>query len=165
MIASNSPAVETPSLSAHEMRQLRYELLASTQTDLRGGEQQPPAEARPRLEARMTEIVGKIAANLPDAIRQQLIRQALDEMCGFGPIQSLLDDPSVTEVMVNRYNKVFAERNGRSQLTDVVFDDDAHVRRVIDRIIVPIGRHVDSKCPLVDARLPDGSRVNASIPP
>ena len=88
-----------------------------------------------------------------------------DEVCGFGPIQGLLDDPSVTEVMVNRWDKVFAERAGRSSLTSVKFDDDAHVRRVIEKIIVPLGRHIEPKNPLVDARLPDGSRVNACIPP
>ncbi|QOV87795.1 CpaF family protein [Humisphaera borealis] len=167
MIADNAPTADTAiaTVPLHEIKRLRFELLAAIQGDLRGGEQLPPAEARPRLEARFVELMPHVAPNLSTDIQQMLIRQALDEVCGFGPIQSLLDDPSVTEVMVNRHDRVYAERAGRSTLTSVKFDDDQHVRRVIDRIIIPIGRHVDTKNPLVDARLPDGSRVNACIPP
>jgi len=167
MIADNGPsaAAASDSLSASEIRQLRTELLASVQGEIRGGEQLPPPEARPRIEARLVEAVGKLAPNRSPATQQMLVRCALDEACGFGPIQPLLDDPTVTEVMVNRFDRIFAERSGKSMLADVRFDDDAHVRRVIDRIIVPIGRRVDTKNPLVDARLPDGSRVNACIPP
>jgi pilus assembly protein CpaF len=77
----------------------------------------------------------------------------------------LLEDPSVTEVMVNRADRVYVERSGKSIRTDVVFDDDNHIRRVIDRIIIPLGKRLDDDSPLADARLPDGSRVNVAIPP
>ncbi|HSM70122.1 MAG TPA: CpaF family protein, partial [Anaerolineales bacterium] len=88
-----------------------------------------------------------------------------DEFTGFGPIQPLLDDPDVSEVMVNGPQKVFIEKNGRLIKSGVTFDDDDHVMRIIDRIILPLGRRVDADSPTVDARLPDGSRVNAVIRP
>jgi pilus assembly protein CpaF len=88
-----------------------------------------------------------------------------NEVLGFGPIQPLLDDESCTEIMVNGYDQVVVERYGKLQTTDVTFDDEQHVMRVIDRIVAPLGRRVDESSPMVDARLPDGSRVNAIIPP
>jgi len=103
--------------------------------------------------------------NLSQEQLAQLEAQVLNELIGFGPIEPLLDDPTVTEVMVNGPQHVFIERKGRVSETDVKFDDDAHVYRVIDRIIRPLGRRVDRKWPMVDARLPDGSRVNVIIPP
>jgi pilus assembly protein CpaF len=104
-------------------------------------------------------------ANLSPEQIQQLETQVLNELIGFGPIEPLLDDPTITEVMVNGPEHVFIEQRGRILETDVKFDDDAHVYRVIDRIIRPLGRRVDRKWPMVDARLPDGSRVNVIIPP
>src|SRR6188474_2095905 len=83
----------------------------------------------------------------------------------FGPIHPLLDDPSVSEVMVNGPNLVYAERKGKLEKTDVKFRDDDHVREVIEQIIKPLGRKIHAKAPMVDARLPDGSRVNAVIAP
>src|SRR5947209_2300609 len=88
-----------------------------------------------------------------------------NEVLGFGPIQSLLDDDTCTEIMVNGHDQVYVERFGKLQQTDVVFDDDQHVMRVIDKIVAPLGRRVDEASPMVDARLPDGSRVNAIIQP
>ncbi len=88
-----------------------------------------------------------------------------NEVLGFGPIQSLLDDDTCTEIMVNGHDQVYVERFGKLQQTDVVFDDDQHVMRVIDKIVAPLGRRVDEASPMVDARLPDGSRVNAIISP
>ena len=102
---------------------------------------------------------------LPRSESTILFDAILAEIIGFGPIQPLLDDESVSEVMVNGPNKVFVERKGRLELTDVKFDDEGHVRRIIERIISPLGRRCDESSPLVDARLPDGSRVNAIIPP
>ncbi len=86
-------------------------------------------------------------------------------MLGFGPLQTLLDDPTVSEVMVNGPNMVFVERNGKLHQTDVRFENDDAVLRIIDKIILPLGRSIDADNPTVDARLPDGSRVNAVIPP
>jgi pilus assembly protein CpaF len=89
----------------------------------------------------------------------------LDEVFGLGPLEPLLKDPSVSDILVNRANLVFAERRGLLEKTDVVFRDDRHLMQVIDRIVSRIGRRVDESSPMVDARLPDGSRVNAIIPP
>lgn len=102
---------------------------------------------------------------LPKADRETLFNAILSEIIGFGPIQILLDDPTVSEVMVNGPFKVFVERKGKLVLTEIKFDDDPHVRRIIERIVSPLGRRCDESSPLVDARLPDGSRVNAVIPP
>ena len=89
----------------------------------------------------------------------------LDEVFGLGPLEPLLKDPSVSDILVNRANLVFAERHGLLEKTDVVFRNDRHLMQVIDRIVSRIGRRVDESSPMVDARLPDGSRVNAIIPP
>ncbi len=97
--------------------------------------------------------------------RQRMLEQILDEILGFGPIQPLLNDETVTEVMVNGPFRVYIERKGKLVLSEYTFQNDDHVMRVIDRIIAPIGRRVDESKPYEDARLPDGSRVNIIIPP
>ena len=97
--------------------------------------------------------------------RTLLVQDLIDELTGFGPIQPLLDDITATEIMVNRADRVYIERDGKPVLTDVRFDDDEHVVRIIRRIIEPIGRRIDEETPLVDARLPDGSRLHAAMPP
>jgi len=102
---------------------------------------------------------------LPDDLRKQIFDQVLNDLLGFGPIQSLLDDDDVSEIMVNGPKKVFVEKKGQLTKTNITFDDDDHVLRIIDRIILPLGRHVDADSPTVDARLPDGSRVNAVVRP
>jgi pilus assembly protein CpaF len=117
------------------------------------------------IKQRLEEIYVQTKVTLPDDIRTQVFNEILDEMTGFGPIQPLLDDPDVSEVMVNGPKKVFIEKGGKLTKTGVTFDDDDHVERVIDRIILPLGRRVDADSPTVDARLPDGSRVNAIIRP
>jgi pilus assembly protein CpaF len=95
----------------------------------------------------------------------RILDSIANEVLGFGPIQPLLDDETVNEVMVNGFDQVFVERFGKLQFTDVSFDDEQHVMRVIDKIVAPLGRRVDEGSPMVDARLPDGSRVNAIISP
>ncbi|WP_237715832.1 CpaF family protein [Arthrobacter sp. M2012083] len=97
--------------------------------------------------------------------RRRLIREIADEVMGFGPLQRLLEDPSITEVMVNRYDQIYVERHGHLALTDLQFSSDDHLRKVIERIVSKVGRRIDESSPLVDARLEDGSRVNAIIPP
>ena len=117
------------------------------------------------IKQHLQEAYGQTKVSLPDDIRKQIFNEILDEMTGFGPIQPLLDDPDVSEVMVNGPKKVFIEKGGKLTKTGVTFDDDDHVERIIDRIILPLGRRVDADSPTVDARLPDGSRVNAIIRP
>ena len=117
------------------------------------------------IRERLKEVYAQTKVNLPEDMRKHLFNEILDEFTGFGPIQPLLDDPDVSEVMVNGPEKVFMEKNGRVTRSGVTFDNDDHVLRIIDRIILPLGRRVDADSPTVDARLPDGSRVNAVIRP
>jgi pilus assembly protein CpaF len=98
-------------------------------------------------------------------MRNRLVSDMADEILGFGPIEPLLRDPTVTEVMINRPDQVYCERFGKLELTDIQFRDFDHIRHVIDKIVTPLGRRVDESSPMVDARLPDGSRVNAIIHP
>ncbi len=117
------------------------------------------------IRQRLSNAYEHARIDLPADMRNTLFREILHEMLGYGPIQPLLDDPEVSEVMVNGPQKVYVEKNGQLIRTDITFEDDAHVLRLIDRIIVPLGRRVDSDHPTVDARLPDGSRVNAVVRP
>src|SRR4051795_1839070 len=97
--------------------------------------------------------------------RREIVRQLTDDILGYGPIEPLLRDDTVTEVMVNGADKVYVERSGKLERTDIRFVDDSHVMRIVDKIVSQGGRRVDEASPMVDARLPDGSRVNAIIPP
>ena len=97
--------------------------------------------------------------------RQKIVSLVADEALALGPIQPLMDDPSISEVMVNDHDTVYYERNGLITLSELRFRDDDHVRRVSERILSETGRRVDEMTPMVDARLPDGSRVNITIPP
>ena len=97
--------------------------------------------------------------------RRQLALDMQYEMLGFGPIEPLLADPSVSDILVNTFNQIYVERRGRLELTPITFNDNAHLLKVIEKIVSRIGRRIDESSPMVDARLPDGSRVNAIIPP
>ncbi|HSL45989.1 MAG TPA: CpaF family protein [Anaerolineales bacterium] len=129
------------------------------------GELLQPGDRAGFMKQRLQEIYVQTRVNLPEDIRTQVFNEILDELTGYGPIQPLLEDPDISEVMVNGPKKVFIEKHGKLTKSAVTFDDDDHVLRVIDRIILPLGRRVDPDSPTVDARLPDGSRVNAVIRP
>src|SRR6476620_2925521 len=105
------------------------------------------------------------AVPLSFAERERLAREILDEIFGLGPLEPLLKDPTISDILVNRYNKVYVERAGKLEPTGLSFKDDAHLMQIIDRIVSRVGRRVDESSPMVDARLADGSRVNAIIPP
>ena len=97
--------------------------------------------------------------------RDNLITDVLNELFGLGPLEALLSDATVSDILVNRADQIYVERNGRLELTDTVFRDDRHVLQIIERIVSSVGRRIDESSPMVDARLQDGSRVNAIIPP
>ena len=97
--------------------------------------------------------------------RRQLVREITDDILGYGPLEPFLRDDTVTEVMVNAFDRIYVERSGRLERTPAAFVDNAHLMRIIDKIVSQVGRRVDESSPMVDARLPDGSRVNAIIPP
>src|SRR6266851_1737329 len=120
---------------------------------------------RSNIEEMFNKFLDEEGAVISRVERQKMLESILDEILGFGPIQPLLNDDTITEVMVNGPFRVYTERKGKLQLSDVSFQNDEHVMRIIERIIAPIGRRVDESKPFEDARLPDGSRVNIIIPP
>src|SRR6476661_7099999 len=97
--------------------------------------------------------------------RRRIVREITDDILGYGPLEPLLRDDSVTEVMVNNFDRIFIEREGKLERSPTTFADNAHLLRIIDKIVSQVGRRIDESSPMVDARLPDGSRVNAIIPP
>ncbi len=124
---------------------------------------------RARAESEIRTLLGELLAeeNVPLSLgeREVLFVELLDDVFGLGPIEPLLRDPSVSDILVNTYKDVFVERGGQLERVTATFQDDKHLMRVIDRIVSAVGRRVDDSSPMVDARLPDGSRVNAIIPP
>jgi pilus assembly protein CpaF len=128
-------------------------------------ESMAPERLRSELKALTENLIATQNLALNETERRLIIQAIQDEMLGLGPIEPLLSDPSVSDILVNGPFQVFAERRGKIAATDVQFDNEAHLLRVIDRIVSRIGRRVDEMSPMVDARLPDGSRVNAVIPP
>lgn len=130
-------------------------------------EANPPPLHRRRevIEQLLNDIYVKTQLNLAPTLRDQIFRDVMDDILGYGPIQPLLDEAGITEVMVNGAKQVYVERAGKLIRTNVQFENDEHIIRIIEKIILPLGRRIDSDNPTVDARLPDGSRVNAVIPP
>jgi len=141
--------------------QALFERLGSRITDSSIGE----AELHQSVKDELKLVVEEEQIPLTGPERQRLIREITDDILGHGPIQRFLDDPAVTEVMVNRFDQIYVERDGQLYLTDTKFTSDEALRRVIERIVSNVGRRIDESSPLVDARLSDGSRVNAIIPP
>ena len=122
-------------------------------------------EVRRQIEDIFSRVVDEEGLALTRAERVRMLEQITDEIIGLGPLEPLLRDDGITEIMVNGPRQIYVERSGKLELTNVVFQNDDHVMRIIDRIIAPSGRRVDESSPMVDARLTDGSRVNAIIPP
>ncbi|MFL5725020.1 MAG: ATPase, T2SS/T4P/T4SS family [Chloroflexota bacterium] len=125
----------------------------------------PQAEIRTRIQAIVDRIVDLHGFAVTKEERARLVEEMVHDVTGFGPLEPLLNDETITEVMVNGPSHIYIERSGRIERIDSVFLNDEHVLRVIDRIIAPLGRRIDESSPRVDARLPDGSRVNAIIEP
>ena len=168
----------------------RTETLAAAAAPERGGAGDPYAELKTRVhhaciaklgpELFTAETTGDLSERVLRAVteqlaldrtpltrdeRRQLVREITDDILGYGPLEPFLRDDSVTEVMVNGAERIYIERAGKIELSDSTFVDDAHLLRIIDKIVSQVGRRVDEASPMVDARLPDGSRVNAIIPP
>ncbi|MCX7745539.1 MAG: CpaF family protein [Clostridia bacterium] len=126
-------------------------------------------DAEEKLEKEITSIVESVlnedSSYIPKNERQKIISEIIDETIGFGPINPLIQDPTISEIMVNGPDMVYVEKKGKLVLSDVKFKDDQHVMHVIEKIVAPLGRRIDESSPMVDARLPNGSRVNVIIPP
>jgi pilus assembly protein CpaF len=124
-----------------------------------------PQERKQTIERLVSQMIQEERIIIPQMEIEEIIDQIINESVGYGPLEVLLQDDSITEIMVNGPREVFIERNGKLEKTNIRFKDNQHVRHIIDRIIAPLGRRIDESSPMVDARLHDGSRVNAIIPP
>ena len=124
-------------------------------------------DAEPEIRAVLSGIVARESQGMPLSLfeRECLTADVINELFGLGPLEALLRDPDVSDVLVNRFDQVYVERHGRLEPTSVTFKDDAHLLQIIERIVSGVGRRIDESSPMVDARLADGSRVNAIIPP
>jgi len=125
------------------------------------------ADAEPEIKGVIQSLLDRENQRVPLSLseRESLVSDVLSELFGLGPLEELLRDPSISDILVNRYSQVFVEREGKLEETSVVFRDDKHLMQIIERIVSAVGRRVDESTPMVDARLQDGSRVNAIIPP
>ncbi len=133
--------------------------------DLAVMESLPPDRLQEELKVLVERLLSEETLAINEAERKSLVRDIQHEVLGLGPIEPLLADPTISDILANTYRQVFVERAGKLELTDVRFENDAHLMKIIDKIVSGIGRRVDESSPMVDARLPDGSRVNAIIPP
>ena len=120
-------------------------------------------EIRRLVERILSEEDGKVPLNYNE--REKLFREIQDEVLGLGPLEPFMQDPSVSDILVNTYKHIYVERFGKLETTEGRFKDNVHLRKIIDKIVSAVGRRIDESCPMVDARLTDGSRVNAIIPP
>jgi pilus assembly protein CpaF len=145
------------------LREVRLRLQAETVSAFSQLLDIPQAEVRTRIQGIVDGVIARHSFAVTREERQRLIEEMVHDVTGFGPLEPLLSDESITEVMVNGPSHIYIERGGRIQRIDSTFLNDEHVLRVIDRIIAPMGRRIDESSPRVDARLPDGSRVNAII--
>jgi septum site-determining protein MinD len=129
------------------------------------GDPQKEADLRRKTNAVISQLVDKEAGSMGRDERAQIIKEVLDEALGLGALEELLEDPAVTEIMVNGHKRIYIEKNGIVQISPVTFTSNFHLRKVIERIVQPLGRQINESVPYVDARLRDGSRVNAVIEP
>ncbi len=163
---TEGPLSQTPAPARDQNRDIRLKLQTKIINNLDPRLDLSDAKAvRSNIEEMFNKFLDEEGTVITRVERQKMLESILDEILGFGPIQPLLNDDTITEVMVNGPFRVYTERKGKLALTDVSFQNDEHVMRIIERIIAPIGRRVDESKPYEDARLPDGSRVNIIIPP
>ncbi len=136
-----------------------------TRIDLNSIESLTPEQLRNELGILLVGLIEEDDIPFNDQERAKLVADLKNEIMGLGPLEPLLADPAISEIMVNGYQNVYVEKKGRIELTDIRFNDDAHLMKIIDKIVSRVGRRIDESSPMVDARLPDGARVNAIIPP
>jgi pilus assembly protein CpaF len=133
--------------------------------DLAVMESMPPDRLREEIRILVERLIAEENLAINAAERQSLVRDIQHEVLGLGPLESLMADPTVSDILVNTHRQVYVERHGKLELSDVRFENDEHLVKIIDKIVSGVGRRIDESSPMVDARLPDGSRVNAIIPP
>jgi pilus assembly protein CpaF len=150
---------------AYQALKHRFHQTMLDRVDLESMQRLSQEQIRDELKALVERLLEEESVVINDLERKNLTRDIQNEMLGFGPLETLLADPSVSDILVNTHQKVYVERHGKLELSDVTFTDDAHLMKIIDKIVSRVGRRIDESSPMVDARLPDGSRVNAIIPP
>jgi pilus assembly protein CpaF len=133
--------------------------------DLEGMQRLSQDQIRDEIKILVGRLLEEETVVINDTERRNLTRDVQYEVLGFGPLEPLLEDPTVSDILVNTHKQVYVERYGKLELSNVTFTDDAHLMKIIDKIVSRVGRRIDESSPMVDARLPDGSRVNAIIPP
>ncbi|HJU70882.1 MAG TPA: CpaF family protein [Paucimonas sp.] len=168
----NAVATESAGLPQGAIASDGYKILKSRmhlklldKFDLAALETLAPEMLRQEIATMIERLLQDEQAPINDIERRSLIRDIQHEMLGFGPIELLMADPAVSDILVNSYDRIYVERKGKLELTNVTFTDEKHLLRIIDKIVSLVGRRIDESSPMVDARLPDGSRVNAVIPP
>lgn len=164
-----APAMAVPAdaatSDAYKALKGRIHLKLLDKFDLAVLETLAPEALRQEISAMVLRLLAENHEVINEAERQALIRDIQHEMLGFGPIELLMADPTVSDILVNAYDTIYVERRGRLERTNIGFTDEKHLLRIIDKIVSLVGRRIDESSPMVDARLPDGSRVNAVIPP
>ena len=158
------PAI-SPAVEAYVKLKNKLHLQILEKVDLASLESMSELQLRQEIATVVELLLIESPAQINDIERRMLVRDIQNEMLGLGPLELLMADPSVSDILVNSYNQIYVERRGRLELTNVTFTDDKHLLRIIDKIVSRVGRRIDESSPMVDARLPDGSRVNAIIPP
>jgi hypothetical protein len=158
-----SPRTQQPAAGdAYMALKGRMHLKLLEKFDLAALESLAPDMLRQEIAAMVERLLHEEQAMINDAERGSLIRDIQHEMLGFGPLELLMADPTVSDILVNSYRQIYVERKGRLELTNVTFNDEKHLMRIIDKIVSLVGRRIDESSPMVDARLPDGSRAISS---
>ena len=169
-VTSEKPAPQpmpapAPALEAYVKLKNKLHLQILDKVDLASLESMPEIRLRQEIATFVELILSENPAQINDLERRMLVRDIQNEMLGLGPLELLMADGTISDILVNSYNQIYVERKGKLELTSVTFTDDKHLMRIIDKIVSRVGRRIDESSPMVDARLPDGSRVNAIIPP
>jgi pilus assembly protein CpaF len=174
--ATSTPAIPKPHVPAPQaplgeravyMQQLRVRIHQQLveRLDVQNLKTLPPDTVRAEVRILIRDLCQSEKGLLSSAEQEKLMDDVMDETFGLGPLETLLKDPAISDIMINRFDKIYVEKKGRLERAEVRFRDNAHLRQIIDRIVAGVGRRVDEISPMVDARLADGSRVNAIIPP
>ena len=158
-------AAATTAAEAYVKLKNKLHLQILEKMDLTVLETMPEARLRQEIASAVAQLLIDNPAQINDLERRTLVRDIQNEMLGLGPLELLMADPTVSDILINSCSQVYVERRGKLYLTEVTFTDDKHLLRIIDKIVSRVGRRIDESSPMVDARLPDGSRVNAIIPP
>jgi pilus assembly protein CpaF len=164
------PAPATPSPASSEraayLTQMRVKLHQKLveRLNVQNLRSMPANVVRQECRSLIKELYQTEKGLLTSAEQDRLMDDVMDETFGSGPLETLLKDPTVTDILINRYDKIYVERLGQLEQVDIQFRDDKHLRQIIDRIVVQVGRRIDEVSPMVDARLPDGSRVQCDHP-